>query len=108
MSWFWGKSSVKKLSFWTCAGTDVTVVIFKLDEFAYRLDIYSDEISNIKKSLVKLYEKLPEDCMITVKRPPLLDNYMSIDKKTALLQEITALKKEQKIDEIVTDLAFFT
>ena len=103
-----GVAETKTSSKIAFSGTDVTVVIFKLDKYAYRLDIYSDEISSIKRSLVKLYEKLPEDCMITVKRPPLLDNYMSIDKKTALLQEITALKKEQKIDEIVTDLAFFT
>ena len=103
-----GVAETKTSSKIAFSGTDVTVVIFKLDKYAYRLDIYSDEISSIKRSLVKLYEKLPEDCMITVKRPPLLDNYMSIDKKTSLLQEITALKKEQKIDEIVTDLAFFT
>jgi len=103
-----GVAETKTSSKIAFSGADVTVVIFKLDKYAYRLDIYSDEISSIKRSLVKLYEKLPEDCMITVKRPPLLDNYMSIDKKTALLQEITALKKEQKIDEIVTDLAFFT
>lgn len=103
-----GVAETKTSSKIAFSGTDVTVVIFKLDKYAYRLDIYSDEISSIKRSLVKLYEKLPEDCMIIVKRPPLLDNYMSIDKKTALLQEITALKKEQKIDEIVTDLAFFT
>ena len=103
-----GVAETKTSSKIAFSGTDVTVVIFKLDKYAYRLDIYSDEISSIKRSLVKLYEKLPEDCMIIVKRPPLLDNYLSIDKKTALVQEITALKKEQKIDEIVTDLAFFT
>ena len=103
-----GVAETKTSSKIAFSGSDVTCVIFKIDEFAYRLDIYSDEIKSIKRSLVKLYEKLPDDVMINVKRPPLLENNMSIDKKTALLQEITALKKGQKIDEIVTDLAFFT
>ena len=103
-----GVAETKTSSKIAFSGSDVTCVIFQVDKFSYRLDIYSNEMKCIKRSLVKLYEKLPDDVMITVKRPPLLDNNMAIDKKTALLQEITALKKGQKIDEIVTDLAFFT
>ena len=90
-------------------GPKVICVMFKLNESSYRLDLHSSSVQPLKLFVQRLYDNLADDVMINVCKQKKLAFTPSknVDKKMALLSEISSLKHGSKAClEVETDSAF--
>merc|ERR1719400_3058915 len=84
---------------------DIICVLFKQNSCSYRLDIYANTSIPLKIMVKELYENLKDDILITIEKNIIEPK---ISKKFALIDEIEAIQKNRKAEEIITDRVFLS
>ena len=84
---------------------DIICVLFKQNSCSYRLDIYANTSMPLKIMVKEMYENLKDDILITIEKNIIEPK---ISKKFALIDEIEAIQKNRKAEEIVTDRVFLS
>ena len=84
---------------------DIICVLFKQNSCSYRLDIYANTSMPLKIMVKELYENLKDDILITIEKNIIEPK---ISKKFALIDEIEAIQKNRKAEEIITDRVFLS
>jgi hypothetical protein len=84
---------------------DIICVLFKQNSCSYRLDIYANTSIPLKIMVKEMYGHLKDDILITIEKNIIEPK---ISKKFALIDEIEAIQKNRKAEEIITDRVFLS